>query len=473
LSVCSLRELRQLGSRLTSASNPESGTIYGTYLAGVCQQNGYDADGLLITKTAPRPNQTRPDQCVRHRHNNDDLRSHASPASEELLGRVNAESVTLNYDESSALGVTGLLYTMGRASSSYVTNSLNQKQAGEVFSYDQMGRVKINSQCTPQNCPAGTVFPINYTYDLLGDMATSTNGMGVTLTYTVNRATRVTTLGSSLTDLPNHPNPLFSQAHFNASGSLLLAALGNGVNETRSYDGRLRLSAITDGTLYTLTIPSNGYAPNSDILQANDSVNRNWTYAYDAFNRLASASKTGSSYTYDYDRFGNRWHQNGPHAMMLTFSGNNNRMDGYSYDAAGNLLNDGAHSYTYDAENRIQQVDASTTASYVYDASGRRVRKTTSSGSVDYLYDLAGQRHDGNHVFHPRGLVGHRASSQHGDRWTIRDLHQPFVRGLAHMLGAVGPQPHALHRQRTRQRVRFRQFRREEQLVQSWPLHVP
>src|SRR2546426_5010129 len=220
-------------------------------------------------------------------------------------------------------------------------------------------------------------------------MTTSTNGMGVTLTYSVNRATRLTSLASSLSG-SGYPGTLLSQAHFNAAGSLLSATLGNSVNETRSYDGRLRLSAITDGTLYTLTIPSNGYAPNSDILQANDSVNGNWTYAYDAFNRLASASKTGSSYTYDYDRFGNRWHQNGPHAMMLTFSGSNNRMDGYSYDAAGNLLDDGTHSYTYDAENRIVQVDAGATASYVYGADGRRIRKTISSGSVDYLYDFAG-----------------------------------------------------------------------------------
>jgi RHS repeat-associated protein len=34
-------------------------------------------------------------------------------------------------------------------------------------------------------------------------------------------------------------------------------------------------------------------------------------------------------------------------------------------------------------------VDNGSTASYVYDANGQRVRKTTSSGSVDYLYDLA------------------------------------------------------------------------------------
>jgi len=99
-----------------------------------------------------------------------------------------------------------------------------------------------------------------------------------------------------------------------------------------------------------------------------------------------------SVYSYVYDRFGNRWQQNGPHSMQLSFSGSNNRMDGYSYDAAGNLLNDGSHSYTYDAENRITQVDGGSTASYVYGANGQRVQKTTSSGTVNYVYDLSGHQ---------------------------------------------------------------------------------
>jgi RHS repeat-associated protein len=58
--------------------------------------------------------------------------------------------------------------------------------------------------------------------------------------------------------------------------------------------------------------------------------------------------------------------------------------------------------YTYDAENRITQVDAGTTASYTYDAFGRRVFKSTGAsvpnecdwyggGDVFYLYDLAGR----------------------------------------------------------------------------------
>jgi len=55
-------------------------------------------------------------------------------------------------------------------------------------------------------------------------------------------------------------------------------------------------------------------------------------------------------------------------------------MDGYSYDAAGNLLNDGTHSYTYDAENRITKVDEATPPSMNYDADGHRVQKITTTG---------------------------------------------------------------------------------------------
>ncbi len=122
------------------------------------------------------------------------------------------------------------------------------------------------------------------------------------------------------------------------------------------------------------------------------------------FHRLVGANKNNGAAVFScvYDRFGNRWQQNGPNSMQLTFTGNNpgnpqnnNRIDGYSYDAAGNLLNDGVHSYAYNAENRITSVDAGSTATYLYDARNHAVTKTifaTDSqgefaGSWDFLYD--------------------------------------------------------------------------------------
>ena len=55
-------------------------------------------------------------------------------------------------------------------------------------------------------------------------------------------------------------------------------------------------------------------------------------------------------------------------------------------------MNDGNHSYIYDAENRIIKVDGGSTASYQYDAWGQRVRKTIPSyGYFDYIHGYSGE----------------------------------------------------------------------------------
>ena len=63
----------------------------------------------------------------------------------------------------------------------------------------------------------------------------------------------------------------------------------------------------------------------------------------------------------------------------------------YQYDAAGNMTHDDSHSYTYDAENRLIQVDNGATATYLYDAEGRRVQKTSGGATTCYIYDLSGK----------------------------------------------------------------------------------
>jgi hypothetical protein len=106
----------------------------------------------------------------------------------------------------------------------------------------------------------------------------------------------------------------------------------------------------------------NTYASNGDALSMTDSVMGAWSYTYDDFNRLASGNATAGvdsglslGWTYDRgprrqvfvagveDRYGNRWAQNATGSgnasavqPQLSFTGNSNHVDGWSYDDAGN-----------------------------------------------------------------------------------------------------------------------------------------
>ncbi|MFV0478017.1 MAG: RHS repeat domain-containing protein [Parahaliea sp.] len=100
------------------------------------------------------------------------------------------------------------------------------------------------------------------------------------------------------------------------------------------------------------------------------------TYAYDSQNNLIE----------QVDANGNRLLAKSTGAdnseTHYTIENGSNRLieiDGVAstYDANGNLLQDGRHSYRYDARNRLVAVDNDTTASYRYNALGQRVYKKT------------------------------------------------------------------------------------------------
>jgi RHS repeat-associated protein len=130
------------------------------------------------------------------------------------------------------------------------------------------------------------------------------------------------------------------------------------------------------------------------IFGANDSVNGNWQYFYDNQNRLQQAFTPSVGYQYDYDRYGNRLHQtplNGGAGSSLVYVNNQISDPAIHYDASGNVISDGNHTYAYDAENRLISVDGGQTATYTYNAGGLRIRSTVGAAFSDYIHDGDGE----------------------------------------------------------------------------------
>jgi len=132
-------------------------------------------------------------------------------------------------------------------------------------------------------------------------------------------------------------------------------------------------------------------------------------YAYDDIGRLVTSNQTsnGSSAQrrFAYDRWGNRtgmWDATSGGTQLQSISlqqsggAPTNRIasvtassvtKSYSYDANGNLTNDGAHTYEYDAENRMKSVDNTATAAYAYDYQNRRIKKVAGGVSTHYVWE--------------------------------------------------------------------------------------
>ena len=156
-----------------------------------------------------------------------------------------------------------------------------------------------------------------------------------------------------------------------------------------------------------LLVSDPNYIPVGDGPPANESreittnrppITRLISYTYDQLSRLTAADiSDGRYFHYDYDAVGNRLTMTTTNEIITTYSYDAaNRLTDvngstYSYDANGNLLNDGTNNYTYDAANRLTSVtDGTTTSTYLYDGTGNRVVQTVNGITTPYVLDIAG-----------------------------------------------------------------------------------
>jgi YD repeat-containing protein len=116
------------------------------------------------------------------------------------------------------------------------------------------------------------------------------------------------------------------------------------------------------------------------------------TYSYDGLQRLNSAGETpGTLYAYAYDDAGNRtgvW-VNDTRVLTQTYYAAD-EVVGDTYDGAGNLLDDGRATYSYDALNRLRlAATISQTQTNTYNGDGVLVAQLANGTPITYTQDLA------------------------------------------------------------------------------------
>ena len=272
-------------SRLVAASNPETAstanppslTCAGASGSSWTTCYGYDLNSNLTSKTDNRSVVT----------------SYFYDALNRLLSKSyssNANGTPLScyqYDLPAATcsqqnGSQQNANLVGRLTSAWTQSALTTSSCSttasfltkrSIFCYDAMGRIKTEQQYTQASQASGKTYAPAYTYDLAGNLLTSTDGttpspatpgVPVTFTNTVDGAGRLLTVTSNWFDSTTHPSTLFSAQTetttycsnsstlpYSPFGGLWNATFGTGASGSvytlnRGYDTRMRPTCEVD-----------------------------------------------------------------------------------------------------------------------------------------------------------------------------------------------------------------------------------
>jgi RHS repeat-associated protein len=389
--------------RLVRVTEPGGNDTYYSHtvmdgLAGVTQgvqtrTYNYDSMGRLLSAATPEAG------TVSYVYNSFNL----------VTQRTDARGVVTTYGYDTLNRPTSISYNDGTPSVGFAYGSdPNQNNNGrlvtmtdgvgsESYSYDVLGRVTQAGKWI-----SGGYYQLNYAYNLASELTSVTYPSGRVVTHNYDAAARLASIASGGTNYA-------SGFGYNAAQQVTAFSYGNNVAATFGYwADRLQLASVNytksgGPTLVNLIYcyrqncdgPSGGN--NGQIVRITDlvDVGRTVNFTYDDLYRLGTAVTSGSgSYpqwglSWSYDRYGNRLAQTvtagSAPSNSLSISPYTNRVDGYSYDAAGNQLTDGLNTLAYDAENRVKTANGGA-ATYQYDGNGLRVRKVAGGTTTVYIF---------------------------------------------------------------------------------------
>ena len=404
-------------ARLTSATNPENGTLSYTY----------DSDGTLSKKTDAKNQQVQYTYDTYGRVT--EKRDYASSGAEDLNNRVDYSYNVLGQVASTQWGQTGgtpgqFLESYGYGAGNLMASKTLQLTTGSFAPYIS-GSQTVNFSYNLDGQISGVSLPTIYLNDPPGCLSSpwcpQQTGPNYVYSFdTLGRHTQLkeTVSGNVVANGVNYGGPAGQLSALSWTFPSRTAGYTDQYNETRQYNARGQMTRLQYTGVYSLagTPPSvdqtytySSTANDGRLWQMSDAISGEVVqYQYDLLGRLTLAQTTGPQWgeSFSYDGFGNLTSEVATKGTAFTsyqtFDPTTNRLvgGGTSYDANGNLLTmAGGLTMSYDEENRMAQAvnSSNATETDIYNPSGQLVYRL--GGSVGgnppaevYIYGPQGQR---------------------------------------------------------------------------------
>ena len=239
-------------------------------------------------------------------------------------------------------------YDQGTNGKGHLTN-VSDGSGSTHWTFTPQGRVATKQQVAAADADSGLG------YNAAGQMnqVTTPSGQVIGYSHSQGRSSAVTLNGS----------PLLGAILYEPFGPTRGWTWSNSTLAVREYDLDGRLTTVDSAGLSTYQLNPDGTIQSSNGRQ-----------------QRTRGGLTSGLTEIAVDEDSNR---------LQSSTGTDARM--YSYDAAGNITNDGTRSFTYNDAGRMASLTKTgTTTTYALNGLGQRVRKTTSSASVYFAYDEVG-----------------------------------------------------------------------------------
>lgn len=300
-----------------------------------------------------------------------DARGEKLKYSYDALNRVkqiqvgNSQIISFAYDQ----GVNGIGHL----------TQMNDAAGVTRWSYDKHGRISSKTFSS-----GNLTLVTRYGYDANGRLAS--------ITYPSGKVVQVAYQNGLVTGLDSNGKSLINGVGYQPFGAPAAWTFGNGAKTSREFDldGRLVAYDLGDRNLQL------SYDAAGRITGYQDSdISHDQSFEYDALSRLTRDITPSTQIDYSYDANGNRTSKlAGSITDTSTLDAASNRLlknsnpaKDYSYDAAGNLINDGYHQFTYDGRGRLIKASSILgTEYYLLNGLGQRLAKLKAA-SVDMAGD--------------------------------------------------------------------------------------